>query len=296
LLDFSSVAAFFRFLRKSLRCGIGISSPFGVYCTFSGLVFVMASLAPVRQKIEWAKAHLKTLDTETRRYLDSEMCELVFERNPNAKIHAQRLNILIPIPENIPLIIGDCIHNLRCALDYLVWQLVLAAGNEPEDCNQFPICTTADLFEKATIKRGKRNSLKGVSPEAAAEIEAVQPYIACKGGETRSTLYFLHHLSNADKHRRILVTVPRGAGWNTVFDESGSEIHGFPTPRYDGTESRLGILPFTPTQKVQVQTSFVPFIAFDEGLPTDYDVRIIIDKIGASIEKTLLPRFEQFFT
>jgi hypothetical protein len=253
------------------------------------------SLDSVRQKIDWAKAHLKTLDTETRRYLDSEMCELVFERNPNAKIHAQRLNILIPIPENIPLMIGDCIHNLRCALDYLVWQLVLAAGNKPEECNQFPICITAQAFEDATINRKRSNRLKGVAPDAVAEIERAQPYIACKGKETHSTLYYLQYLSNTDKHRRVVVAVARGAGYNTIFDESGNRISGFPTPRYDGTESRVGYIPPTATQKVQVQTSFVPFIAFDEGLPTDYDVRIIIDKICASIEKTLLPKFERFF-
>jgi len=148
------------------------------------------SLDLVRQKINRAKVHLKTLDTEARRYLDSEMCELVFERNRNAKIDTQRLRILIPIPENIPLIIGDCVHNLRCALDYLVWQLVLAAGNKPEECNQFPICLTPKAFEDATINRKRSNRLKGVAPDAAAEIEAVQPYIACKGAETRSTLYW----------------------------------------------------------------------------------------------------------
>ena len=46
---------------------------------------------------------------------------------------------------------GDVIHNARVALDYLVWQLVLANGGTPSSTHQFPIGESAgelyDLFE-----------------------------------------------------------------------------------------------------------------------------------------------------
>src|SRR5205807_2099254 len=34
-----------------------------------------------------------------------------------------------PLPPEIPFLIGDTVHNLRCALDHLVCQLAIAAGN-----------------------------------------------------------------------------------------------------------------------------------------------------------------------
>jgi hypothetical protein len=34
-------------------------------------------------------------------------------------------------------------------LAYLVWQLVLSEGNEPETHNAFPICTTKTEFDKS---------------------------------------------------------------------------------------------------------------------------------------------------
>jgi hypothetical protein len=253
------------------------------------------SLDGVRQKIAWAKHHLETLNTEELRYTDSDLCELVIESDPNTRRQVQRLRIKIPIPEHIPLIIGDCVHSLRCSLDYLVWQLVLATGNQPEECNQFPICSSAEAFDNSTVKRGKRNSLLGVPPEAFTEIERLQPYNACKGREDQHAFFVLQQLSNIDKHRRIPLTVTRVGGWNTVFDALGTEIHGFATPRDDGTEALLAVPGAVAGQKVQVQTRLAVFIAFDEKIASDADVRIVLRAIGASIEDVLLPRFEKFF-
>jgi hypothetical protein len=259
----------------------------------------MASLAPVRKKIEWAKAHLNTLNTEELRYTDSDLCELVIESDPYTRRQVQRLRIKIPIPEHIPLIIGDCVHSLRCSLDYLVWELVLAAGNQPQECNQFPICSTREAFDNSTIRRGKRgerSSLLGVSPEAFAEIESLQPYNTCKGIEEQHCFTVLQQLSNIDKHRRIPLTVARVGGWNTVVDASGTEIHGFATPRDDGAEAILSVPGAVSGQKVQVQSAIAVFIAFDERIASDADVRVVLRAIGASIEDVALPRFERFFT
>jgi hypothetical protein len=37
-----------------------------------------------------------------------------------------------PIPTRFGLIIGDSLQNLRSSLDYLVWELVLAAKNQTQ--------------------------------------------------------------------------------------------------------------------------------------------------------------------
>lgn len=229
--------------------------------------------------------------------MHTDMCELTFETDPKTGRIAQRLKIKIPVPPNIPLIIGDCVHSLRCSLDYLVWQLVIAEGNRPKDCNQFPICTTRESFKNATVKRHR---LDGVSPKAAAEIERVQPYNTTQGIESLNTLCVLQKLSNTDKHRRIPLTVASAVGWNMIADPSSSQIYGFPAPRNDGAVADTGITgvtsPDTPSKKVNMQTLLTTFIQFDEGLPTDADVRIVLASIRSSIVDDLLPRFIGFFS
>ena len=42
------------------------------------------------------------------------------------------------------LIYGDILSNLRGALDYLAWQLVLAAGEQPTDRTSFPCVNRAN--------------------------------------------------------------------------------------------------------------------------------------------------------
>jgi hypothetical protein len=43
-----------------------------------------------------------------------------------------------PSPLRLGVIVGDFLHNLRCVLDHLVWQLVLSNGQTPSVRNQFP--------------------------------------------------------------------------------------------------------------------------------------------------------------
>ena len=44
---------------------------------------------------------------------------------------AARLRLLQPIPAEIPLIVGDILHNLRSALDSLVYELTTQAAGRP---------------------------------------------------------------------------------------------------------------------------------------------------------------------
>jgi hypothetical protein len=43
-------------------------------------------------------------------------------------------------PLRLGVILGDMVHNLRSALDHLVWQAVLRNGGRPNRSHQFPIC------------------------------------------------------------------------------------------------------------------------------------------------------------
>lgn len=75
-----------------------------------------------------------------------------------------------PPPRVLALIYGDILTNLRGALDYLAWQLVLAGGHVPTDRTAFPCVKTEGNWGSACGDR-----LKGVALEWISEIEKFQP-------------------------------------------------------------------------------------------------------------------------
>src|SRR5271165_1586261 len=132
----------------------------------------MASLDRVRQKISHAKLHRDFVKSEVAEYLKANPYEFVPHASSTQNQPLFVLKPKSPIPEKIGLVVGDCLQNLRTALDYLVWELVLAAKNAPGKENMFPISLTAKSFQDA--KRAHR--LQGVAPAAIALIELFQPY------------------------------------------------------------------------------------------------------------------------
>ena len=97
--------------------------------------------------------------------------------------------------------IGEIVHNLRSALDHLVWQLVGDNGSQPSEANMFPIVSLAarEGWEKIS-----KNKLKGVSDEMKERIRRIQPFAVPGARYDVTALSKLHHLSNVDKHRRSL--------------------------------------------------------------------------------------------
>jgi hypothetical protein len=163
----------------------------------------VASLDSVRLKIAWADKHLKFLVAEMDRYFKTDPCHIVTDIDPATNLVIEtRFVQERPLPPDIPLIVGDCVQNLRTALDYLIWELVLVAGNSPSEKNAFPVCASRKAFQKA-IERGL---LSGVSDEAIAEVEALQPYHGGNGFEA-TVIWVMNQIANINKHRRLLTTV-----------------------------------------------------------------------------------------
>lgn len=97
------------------------------------------------------------------------------------------------------VIVGDFAHNLRSLLDQLVWTLVTVNQEEPGRHNAFPVCENWDAWDATVENPTKRPSpLQGVSVEARAEIQWLQPYHS--GNEP---LGLLSWLSNTDKHQLV---------------------------------------------------------------------------------------------
>ena len=93
------------------------------------------------------------------------------------------------------LLVGDACHNLRGALDHMVFQLALLSGANEPTTTAFPIATEPGLYERAASRL-----LSEVALQYRDRIERHQPYNSGEDPEMHG-LTLLRELNNFDKHR-----------------------------------------------------------------------------------------------
>jgi hypothetical protein len=99
------------------------------------------------------------------------------------------------------VMLGDCVHNLRSALDHLICQVAVLDGGTLGDCaeSQFPIASKSEGQFDAIAKRRLPSCF---TANHRAMVKKAQPYHAGDGAATHP-LSVLATLSNTDKHRVI---------------------------------------------------------------------------------------------
>ena len=172
--------------------------------------------------------------------------------------------------------IGEVAHNLRSALDGLVWQLALKSTSTPPRDTQFPIHLIGNSEKRRSppekgfvpqFSKGGLNMIKSLHPVHQAAIERLQPY---NSTGTRPADHPLHHLNEinlADKHRLILVVGARPASvsWGGFVPIGHDHM---PEPIWH--DARIHVLedgaPFvTVPSEVYVDTEIPPYVVFSEG-------------------------------
>jgi hypothetical protein len=161
-------------------------------------------LRSVELKLERANAQLRSLETSIADWVASNPiaveCRLR-EGRLGYQLVVKELGGAAPL-EEWGLVFGECIHNLRSALDNLAYALARIGCDPPKKPNlvSFPIFSDQVAFEK----RGRRN-IEQVGDEAAALIEKIQPFnrdgSPGNGTPDQDALVLLQWFSNTDKHR-----------------------------------------------------------------------------------------------
>jgi hypothetical protein len=171
--------------------------------------------SPWCRKIERAYAHLEDLKRVLAEY--EARSSYIAVRDPGSgtgDAGAYRAKLVGEPSEEVPVIIGDFVHNLRSSLDHVAVALVPSAKQRYA---RFPIAqhdiwranlrTSKDKVRSDAVARARKSynlAVKGMPPEAQRAIENIQP-LRHKG--ERSWLRNLHVLDLADKHHSILATV-----------------------------------------------------------------------------------------
>lgn len=160
------------------------------------------SLSGVRLKLQRAKDQIEGLQADTLAFVDTHpyTAGLHFDRDVRELTFSVQVKKLPPPIWGVR--IGEIIHNLRSALDHVVWELVvLKTGGPPKTKqNQFPVFETEPGFND----RGVGKFLADVGAEAIDLIRSEQPFRT--GENALSPLWHLKELSDVDKHRTLHVT------------------------------------------------------------------------------------------
>ncbi len=108
------------------------------------------------------------------------------------------------LPLMISVLIGEFLHNLRSALDNMVYDLVIHDGGMPDEYTEFPIFRHRRKYN-STARGGGLFKLHGVSPKGRAFIKGLQPFDDRNPPNPVEPLWILHELSRIDKHRLVHV-------------------------------------------------------------------------------------------
>jgi hypothetical protein len=204
-----------------------------------------------------------------------------------------RAKIREPPPDYLSLIAGDAIHNLRAALDHIVYELAkrnLGSGFTPavEADLMFPIIGNENRQGKPAngahiFASGKGKWLNGVPKDARKFIENEQPYRRYPTGADYkwSPLWILNNLERIDKHRRLNITTA-WLGFPALFIPEGlSPMTKF--WRADGPIKNDDKLATFSGADEGVHGNFPRDVAFGEGTPQTWNIAATLKTISQQV-------------
>lgn len=162
-------------------------------------------------KLDRAEYHLMALNELASSGAVTDLVETRTDRDRQGRVRL-RIKEVAEIPDEWHVWIGECVHDMRSALDHLAYGLnIIGSGQDPPPnwkTSQFPIYS-----DRATYRKGGRRGRSAAKliahfPRGApTRIERLQPYHGRKHdrlGPRR--LAELADLSQIDKHRRFPIT------------------------------------------------------------------------------------------
>jgi hypothetical protein len=188
-----------------------------------------------RLKIERAKKHIRDLDGILASIKEHDHSVIV-EIDPDTGYDSLKFVPGKTIPEEFMCVVGDALHNLRTALDYVANEIEFVNNRERTEYTKFPVRDTRDELV-ATINGGFIHK----APKRVIDfiVDVVQPYKTGHG----FLIWALHDLDIEDKHRLLIAN--SNFQWVrriSYKDQSGSV---FSIPELAGAGSGVSIFPTT---------------------------------------------------
>jgi hypothetical protein len=200
-----------------------------------------------RSKILRASQHIDCAEKLIEDWLRTDAYTIGSEVDPETGYTIRRAKIKESPPERISIVGGDAVHNLRSALDHVVYALAERHSPNPlapeiEAALMYPVigninqkgqpAVGADLFRSAV----GRYCLNLLPPDALRFIEMEQPYYRDDTGTAflYHPAWVLNELDRIDKHRRLALTtayldfqfvsIPDGINPKTCFKQAEGPV------------------------------------------------------------------------
>jgi hypothetical protein len=156
----------------------------------------------IKAKLQHAEGYLNSIENEVKSWMNDHPYSITRQTNSDSTRYSLILRINKQPPlQRWSLVTGDIVHNLRCALDHLVYAIAIhESGQDPPPSGNklmFPICDTGAIFRDESNRR-----LVTLSDRVRTAIETVQPYNR-PHTELPPLLAILRDFNNTDKHRLL---------------------------------------------------------------------------------------------
>lgn len=252
------------------------------------------------EKLENARFHLGRLDEELGKFLKSDPYTLIRheQRTPEKHALSYTLSVKHHPSHGVSLIIGDCLYNLRSALDHLTFALAPKPGASRNLTQvQFPIYDSVESFDEKSERR-----IGHLPDEIRAVFRRFQPDT---GGHRLHThpLWLLNELGNEDKHRYLVlatgVDTDWGMGHGTIIKDvlmrsTTGSVDG--SAFKDGDEvARFEFTVIGPNPKVNLNLKATFAITLSqEGPARGAPLAETFERCFNHIRKSVFPAFKEF--
>jgi hypothetical protein len=269
------------------------------------MLFVVDPLDGINDKLARADAHFDAVQQAIQKIVDSEPDLIPGEFDAQLHHYIFRAQREGQRPAFLGPVIGDCVHNLKAALDYIAWALAPEAAKSSKGATsiEFPIFTDSTAYSTGAPKK-----IGSLDPGAQTVIEKLQPFYGPNSDPfdprwrdpKREPLAYLYELDKWDKHRSLNFTEDIISTTLVGFDQFGPEVH---TPRdpfvFPARLERGAILAAadvpngSPEVKVYLRAAYD--VAFDQWGPARLEPVVkTLDNIRKEVRFRVLPALTRF--
>lgn len=241
-----------------------------------------------RRKLAWAQVHIEKAEALIKSWFSADGYRAFEQPNSAGRfvLYAEQLK---PLPDDLPLVVGDAFQCLRNSLDHVVYALSNTNPHMTADDQEqpsFPIYNGAvrdNAQSISLLKKAARDVVRELAPDPALKPLHEDP------------LWLLNKMSNRDKHREVVLSPVLRATQSRyeLIASDGSDFFRSFTPeplRLDGPPVRL--CEVTKSPNVEAQIGFSTHVLFGQGVEVaDREViptlRWIHDHIGDTVFQRL---------
>jgi len=229
-----------------------------------------------RSKLARARHHFEALKTLLDDLRQNNMSYARQEYDHKAGRYEFSLQDDWALAPELPLIVGDVLHNARSSLDHLAWSL----ARTPTRDTGFPIIDPARPLTKAQF--ATRKKVQSMKASAIAKLERLQPYNRSDG---LKPLWWVNELDIADKHHLVLQTRHGSPGF-TWYGLDAYDVQPAPSVEVGrGAIFAYATGPFDPKLLVQMKPNIEVVIQHQPVMlyPLDWTLQVILDDLDTNV-------------